>query len=236
MEKKTQKLYEEVADRLLGQIQSGVYQQGDRLPAERILSKEYGVSRSVIREAFRFLERMGCVEARVGGGTYVKAPEISDVVDPLAMLFSQDADFVLELVEARLILETEIAKLAAVRRTDAQVRELHKILDDMRANISHGGRGIEQDARFHTQLAQSAGNRALNLMSASCSEVLNRSMEMTQMLEGVPAQALKAHEDILDAVERHDGEGARHAMRAHLLSADENLRKAFADRKENMEK
>ena len=71
MEKKTQKLYEEVADRLLGQIQSGVYQQGDRLPAERILSKEYGVSRSVIREAFRFLERMGCVEARVGGGTYV---------------------------------------------------------------------------------------------------------------------------------------------------------------------
>ena len=61
-------------------------------------------------------------------------------------------------------------------------------------------------------------------------------MEMTQMLEGVPAQALKAHEDILDAVERHDGEGARYAMRVHLLSADENLRKAFADRKENMEK
>ena len=107
MYEKTQKLYEEVAGKLQEEIRTGTYQPGDRLPSERILSQEYGVSRSVIREAFRSLEQMGCVEARTGGGTYVKAPEISSMVDSMSMLISLDESFAMELVEARLVVETD---------------------------------------------------------------------------------------------------------------------------------
>lgn len=224
MYEKTQKLYEEVAGKLQEEIRTGTYQPGDRLPSERILSQEYGVSRSVIREAFRSLEQMGCVEARTGGGTYVKAPEISSMVDSMSMLISLDESFAMELVEARLVVETEIARLAA-----EQIVMMHKTLDEMRREVYAGGKGIEQDSKFHGQLAEAAGNRVLQMMSSSCAEVLNRSMEVTQAIEGVPKLALLAHEGILYQVEKQDGGKAEACMRKHLMSADENLRRVFAD-------
>ena len=229
MYEKTQKLYEEVAGKLQEEIRTGTYQPGDRLPSERILSQEYGVSRSVIREAFRSLEQMGCVEARTGGGTYVKAPEISSMVDSMSMLISLAESFAMELVEARLVVETEIARLAAERRTEEQIVMMHKTLDEMRREVYAGGKGIEQDSKFHGQLAEAAGNRVLQMMSSSCAEVLNRSMEVTQAIEGVPKLALLAHEGILYQVEKQDGGKAEACMRKHLMSADENLRRVFAD-------
>lgn len=234
MYEKTRKLYEEVAGKLQEEIRTGTYQPGDRLPSERILAQEYGVSRSVIREAFRSLEQMGCVEARTGGGTYVKAPEISSMVDSMSMLISLDESFAMELVEARLVVETEIARLAAERRTEEQIVMMHKTLDEMRREVYAGGKGIEQDSKFHGQLAEAAGNRVLQMMSSSCAEVLNRSMEVTQAIEGVPKLALIAHEEILHQVEKQDGRKAEACMRKHLLSADENLRRIFADNTEGL--
>ena len=116
---KKRKLYEDIVDQLMAKIQSGELQPGMRLPAERVLEKEYGVSRPVVREAFRAMEQMGCVETRVGGGTFVKAPELSDVVDPISILFMKDDAFTEELLETRILLETGIAQLAASRRTEA---------------------------------------------------------------------------------------------------------------------
>lgn len=234
MYEKTRKLYEEVAGKLQEEIRTGTYQPGDRLPSERFLAQEYGVSRSVIREAFRSLEQMGCVEARTGGGNYVKAPEISSMVDSMSMLISLDESFAMELVEARLVVETEIARLAAERRTEEQIVMMHKTLDEMRREVYAGGKGIEQDAKFHGQLAEAAGNRILQMMSSSCAEVLNRSMEVTQAIEGVPKLALIAHEEILHQVEKQDGRKAEACMRKHLLSADENLRRIFADNTEGL--
>ena len=224
---KTQKRYEELAEKLMQKIHEGELQSGDRLPSERYLAKEYGVSRSVVREALRSMERIGCVEARMGGGTFVKSPEISDVIDPLTLIVSQDSQFALEVTEARLILETEIVKLAAARRTEHHVKEMHCTLDQMQREILKGGKGIEEDARFHTQLARAAENRVLQLLVSTCAEVLNHSMKVTQYMEGVPQKALIDHEKILKAVEEQDGDRAEHYMRKHLLSAHENLKKAW---------
>ena len=74
------KLYEEIAARMMEQIRSGVLRPGDRLPPERALAETYNVSRTTIREALRSMEMMGCVESRVGGGTYIYAPYTGAVV------------------------------------------------------------------------------------------------------------------------------------------------------------
>lgn len=225
MAEKGKKLYEEIVDQLMQRIQSGELQPGDRLPAERILAKEYEVSRAVVREAFRAMERMGCVESQVGGGTYVKTPELSDVVDPFSILFMQDEKFAEELLETRLLLETEIARLAAERRTEEQIADMKETLLDMSKDIIQGGTGEEQDIEFHAQLVKAAGNRALELVISTCSEVLNRTVEVTQRVEGVPRQALFDHERILNAVVRQDSTQAVQFMREHLLSAQQNLKK-----------
>lgn len=238
MGEKAQKRYEVLAEKLMEKIHEGELQPGDRLPSERYLAKEYGVSRSVVREALRSMERIGCVESRVGGGTFVKAPEISAVIDPLMLIVSQDDQFALEITETRLILETEIAKLAAKRRTDAHIREMHHTLEQMQREILKGGKGIKEDAQFHTQLAKAAGNRALQVLVSTCAEVLNHSMKVTQYMEGVPQKALIDHENILKAVEEQDGAMAEQYVRHHLLSAYENLKKAWKTEQstsENME-
>ena len=87
MQSNGKKLHEEVTDKLLSRVRSGEFKPGDRLPAERALALEYGVSRSVIREAMSSLNQMGCVVSRVGGGSYVKTPDTSDIVDPLSVIY-----------------------------------------------------------------------------------------------------------------------------------------------------
>ena len=126
-----------------------------------------------------------------------------------------------------MILETEIATLAARRRTELQVKEMHRTLEQMQKEILKGGKGVEEDARFHTQLAKAAGNRVLQIWVSACAEVLNHSMKVTQYMEGVPQKALIDHEKILKAVEEQDGDMAEQYIREHLLSAHENLKKAW---------
>ena len=225
MAERERKIYEDIVDDLMGQIQSGELQAGTKLPAERTLAKEYGVSRAVIREAFRAMERMGCVECYVGGGTFVKIPELSDVIDPYSILFMQDDCFADELLETRIILETGVAQLAVVRRTQEQLDDMENTLREMEADIVAGGTGEESDMHFHAQLLSATGNRALELVVSTCWEVLNRTIEVTQRVEGVPQQALQDHRKILDAVIAQDGEKAALYMREHLLNAKQNLKK-----------
>ena len=231
MGKKTKKLYEEIADELMRKIHSGELVPGDRLPSERVLAQEHGVSRSVVREAFRSLARMGCVESYVGGGTFVKSPEISNVADSLSVLILSVEEFALELIEVRLLLETVIARLAAEKSTLELRQELCQVLRDMSREVVRGGRGEEQDIRFHELLAKTAGNRAMEMVFSACMAAMNQSMEITQYMEGVPQQTLYEHENILDAVVRGDCSGAKASMRKHLESTRENLKQFYRDRR-----
>lgn len=222
-EQKGQKLYEEIAARMLAQIQEGILKPGDRLPPERALAEEYGVSRTAIREALRSLEMMGCVESHVGEGTYIKAPSLSNIVDPFSMVFAQNGRLGSELIEVRLILETEIAALAARRRTDQQVDMLEETITAMQADVENGGKGIESDERFHAILAEAAGNEALSVMLDMCAGMLSRTRPLTQSIKGVPRMALKDHSAICEAVRSQDEKAARRLMRTHLNRALRNL-------------
>ena len=222
-EQKPQKLYEEIAERMLSQIQNGVLRPGDRLKPERALAEEYGVSRTAIREALRSLEMMGCVESRVGEGTFIKAPSLSNIVDPFSMLFAQNRQLGSELIEVRLILETEISALAARRRTDEQLFALQAAIAEMERDIEAGGKGIDADERFHGVLAEAAGNEALSTMLEMCAGMLSRTRPITQSIKGVPRMALKDHAAIFEAVRSQDERAARRLMRSHLNRALRNL-------------
>lgn len=220
---RTGKLYEEIAAQMMEQIRSGALRPGDRLPPERTLAEEYGVSRTAIREALRSMEMMGCVESHVGEGTYIKTPSLQEIVDPFSMLIAQNGRMGGDLIEARLILETEIAALAARRRTDEQLSALEKTLAEMRRDIESGGMGIEADERFHEILVSAAGNEALSTMLNMCAGMLSRTRPLTQSIKGVPRMALKDHTAIFEAVRIQDERTARRLMRGHLNRALKNL-------------
>ena len=224
MAERERKIYEDIVDDLMGKIQSGELQAGMRLPAERKLAADFGVSRAVIREALRAMERMGCVESYVGGGTFVKTPELSDVIDPYSILFMQDDDFAEELLETRMILETGVARLAVKRCTEEQLREMSETLMEMEEEIAQGGTGENADILFHEKLVEAAGNRALELVISTCSEVLNRTIPVTQNIEGVPEQALQDHRKILDAISSRSRSKAERYMKEHLMNARRNLK------------
>lgn len=224
-EARAAKRYEEIASNMIERIHSGELRPGDRLPPERALAESYGVSRPAIREALRSLEMMGLVESHVGEGTYIKAPTLSSLMDPFSLVLAQNAKLGGELIEARLILETEIAALAARRRTPEQLAQLEETLSDMERDLAAGGLGIEADARFHALLAEAAGNESLRMMLEMCAGMLSRTRPITQAIKGVPRMALKDHAAICEAVRAQDERSARRLMRVHLNRALRNLAK-----------
>ena len=225
-ETKATKLYEDIAARMIAQIHAGTLRPGDRLPPERALAEEYGVSRTAIREALRSMEMMGCVESRVGEGTFIKSPSLQNIVDPFSMVLTQNRQLGSELIEVRLILETEVAALAARRRTDEQLTDLEQAIQDMKGDIESGGMGVEADAAFHSILAEAAGNEALHVMLDMCEGMLSRTRPITQAVKGVPKMALKDHAAICEAIRIRDEKAARRLMRTHLNRALRNLNKA----------
>lgn len=225
-ENRTTKLYEDIAARMIAQIHDGSLKPGDRLPPERALAEEYGVSRTAIREALRSMEMMGCVESRVGEGTFIKAPSLSNIVDPFSMVLKQNGQLGSELIEVRLILETEVAALAARRRTENQLAELESSIGAMTEDIAAGGMGVEADGRFHSILAEAAGNEALHVMLDMCEGMLSRTRPITQAVKGVPRMALKDHTAICEAIRIQDEKAARRLMRTHLNRALRNLSRA----------
>lgn len=224
-ERKNCKVYEEITTRMFDQIHQGALRPGDRLPAERVLAEEYGVSRAAVREALRAMEMMGCVESRVGGGTYIKKPTLANIVEPFSLVFPQSEKSLEELIEVRLILETEVAALAARRRSPEQLAALEATLTDMAEDIQRGGNGLDADDAFHAILVHAAGNDALSVMLNMCADMLSRTRPITQSIRGVPLATLKDHTAISSAVRAQDERAARRLMRAHLNRALRNLQR-----------
>ncbi len=223
--KKT-RLYEEIVDQLITLMKMGKLKPGDKLPSERQLSEELHVSRTAIREALRSMESMGYIDSKVGGGTYVKSVTLDNVMDPFTVMLSQDEKLISELVDVRLLLEGEIASLAAKNATDEQIADVRRCLEDMKNDIESGGIGLNGDNEFHSLLAKIANNSALMLILNMCSELLSKTREATLTIEGMPQIALDDHLEILAALEEHSPTLATKLMRKHLKKAGRNLAKA----------
>lgn len=215
---KQQRLYEKVADRLQDLIGAGQLSAGDRLPNERTLAEQFGVSRTVIREAFKTLAVRGLIEVRPGQGTFV----VDATGDSLSQSFQtilyldQGDDPHGNLLEVREILEPEIAYRAALRARAENVEELRRAVAAMDASMDDMAAYIKADDAFHLTLAVATQNVFVPRLMASVVDVLQDHRSRIFRTEGGPQRGQWHHKRILRAIEEGAPEAAREAMRGHL--------------------
>lgn len=221
------RLYESIVKQIQKLITSGSLQPGDKLPPERELAEELKVSRTSIREALRALEMMGYLESRVGvkGGTYIKEVSFSNIVSPFSESLLQHDEFVVDLLETRLVLEIEVARLAAIRRTEKDLEELDRAVRLMETDIENGGVGLTGDNEFHRVLANASANRVLQEFVNLCGNLLEIEREdHLKHQEGEPRRALEEHKQIVEAIRAKDSGWAQEIMEGHLLKPSELIR------------
>lgn len=211
---KTARLYQSVAEQIARSVAAGDYKPGERLPSERELSQSYSVSRPTVREAIIALELDGLVEVRHASGVYVAQ-------DAKRHKPVQHDIGVIELTEARLLVEGEVAALAATQITDAEVEELRDLLDEMAAtNMKNISAAEMVDRRLHQCIARIGRNSALALMVDQLWTMRDRSPQCVRFFKRSRDQGNKPdvaeHRAIVDALAARDPAAARAAMRDHL--------------------
>jgi DNA-binding FadR family transcriptional regulator len=215
------RLYRQIADQIAALIARGEYGIGARLPPERDLAKQLGVSRPSVREALIALEVEGYVEVRVGSGVYVTGPQPEPAVAAAGRLPADSGPF--ELIRARWMIEGECAALAAKHATKAQVRAMEEALDEMEAQRDNGTMPLVADRLFHLRIAEASGNSALVLVVKTLWD--QRTGPLFLRLEhhfDTPALwtiAIREHRDVVAAIAKRDGAAARSAMRRHMNHA-----------------
>jgi DNA-binding FadR family transcriptional regulator len=221
------RLHAHVVEAVVPMIVSGELAPGSLLPTEPEMSARFGVSRSVVREALRVLGAKGLIEVRHGSGTRVTTPDRWDPLDPLILQTLRgrgvSAAVLHDLLEARTIVECEVAALAAERADRGEREALQAAIETMRRSLGDPPSFVEGDSAFHLTLLRAARNRVLERMTQPMHELLQYAQALTDAIPGVLTRALADHEAIADAVMRRDPAGARNAMRAHLAQTQRDI-------------
>ena len=198
-------LYEQIADSIEEAI---IYnsEQASKLPSEMALAGQFGVSRTIIREALKLLQARGLVEIRVGGGAYITKPESKDISELLLRIVQMDH---------------EISGL------EAQVDMMEESMSDLQKRI-------DMDCEFHCLIARYSGNRMLSLLVESMTGVLRKFIITGIRSKGGNADGIYHHREIIKALRTRDAEAAAEALTIHLDRSWANVRRqrsliAFSD-------
>lgn len=212
-------------------VRDGAYAAGAKLPTEAAIMGEFGVSRTVVREALSKLQASGMVETRHGIGTFVvgTGEGASFVIPPEQLATLRDVVSVLEL---RIGLEAEAAALAASRRSPQSVAAMRQALSSFARAIEEDTDAIASDRVLHLEIARATDNpHYVELMTYLGSMLIPRARVNTARVAGQGRREYllrvhNEHESIVDAIESRDPEAARAAMRTHLANSRERLRRA----------
>lgn len=220
-------LSDEIITQILDLIKRNVLAPGDRLPPERELCKRFGVGRSSLREALRSLSVMGILDGRVGEGTFVNDNhQFLEKALQWGMLL--DHKKVQDLVETRLMLESENAFWAAERAREEDLSAIEEALVEMKQALDDPVKFLAADLRFHLQIAQATQNTILaGLLEATrgyLQEWIERSLAEPTRADARARLSLEQHGRIVGALRAGDGQAASQAMRDHLLSSGEDLK------------
>ena len=222
-----------VLQSLQGEISEGRYKVGTRLPAEPQLAKQFGVSRTIIREVIAALKATGNLESRHGVGIYVLSPRKEEQSSTLFDTDYINLSDILEVMELRMAVEIEAAGLAAVRRTTAQLMKLLEVLRAMENAIKAGHPSDIKDFEFHKAIAVSTNNeRYVEFFNFFQGKVIPRSRlyedEMDQAKNSsYLQQILKEHYNIYAAITASNEAEARKSMRCHLISSQNFYKTLF---------
>lgn len=189
-------------------IESGRVQVGAKLSSEATLAAQYGVSRSVIREALRSCTALGLTVTRTGKGTFVVANKVANDLS-LGQYSARD------LTEARPHIEVPAAALAALRRSDEDLQELKDVMQAM-LHENDPESWVQLDSTFHAGIARASGNRVFAAVVADIRDALASQSETLNMVADRRLASDAEHRDILTAIEEGNAEAAAEAMAGHL--------------------
>jgi GntR family transcriptional regulator, transcriptional repressor for pyruvate dehydrogenase complex len=207
------RLYERLAAKLLDYVEVTGLTVGDRLPSERDLAEALRVSRASVRQATVALEVRGTLEVRHGDGIYLKSlpSDSGHLMELMTQRHRLPA-----ILEAREALETELAALAAERRTETDLAAMDRALKIMAADIDAEGFGEEGDRLFHEAVTRAAQSPLLADFMAALAVPISETRRSSLGEPGRPPRSLRAHHRILEAIRHGDVPGARQAMRRHV--------------------
>jgi DNA-binding FadR family transcriptional regulator len=211
-----QRLYRQIAEQLRVLIGNGEFPVGTRLPAERDLARQLGVSRPSVREALIAMEVEGWVEIRTGSGIYVL--DRDEKVKGIKLAPTEWGP--LELIRARRVIEGEIASMAAVQAKRRNIDAMRKAIDAMESSAALGVLPLDGDRAFHTAIVEASGNVVLietvqTFWDSRRGPLFTRLGGYFETLTSWQS-AIAEHEAILQAIESRDGARAREAMHAHM--------------------
>jgi GntR family uxuAB operon transcriptional repressor len=227
----SQRLYRQIADQLSALIASGEFANGQRLPSERDLAVQLGVSRACVREALIALEIYGKVEVRVGAGIYVGTSRPVPISDA-----TSEGQGPFELLRARWLIEGEIAAEAARKGRPEDLAPIRLAVEEMQRSERRNRSADTADRDFHLGIAAATHNSALvsavhDLWDRGRGAIWKR-MELHFQTPELRAAALRDHRAILDMLEARDARGARSAMRRHLERVDREFNRGWGLLKE----
>ncbi|NUW75679.1 FCD domain-containing protein [Vibrio mediterranei] len=223
------RLYQEIGLALQERIQSDEFKIGDRLPPERDIAEGMEVSRSVVREAIIMLELQGLVEVRKGSGVYVNAKPSADAQQSQLATLRANSDIgPFELLQARQVLESQIASFAAMHVTKNDISRLREALDTERQQLETGHGDYDGDELFHLTIAEASQNSVLSDIVKDLWMRRDESSMWRQLHSRITNMNYRTawlddHEKVLLALQRRDPEGAREAMWQHLENVKQTL-------------
>jgi len=219
--------------KLLQLIRERGFEPGDKLPSERDLAAEFGMSRGAVREALIRLDTLRIIESRPKSGIYLQPYGAERSIEAM-VLFAEtntplSAAEVAQSVELRSVLESEALRLACLRRTPEDLRRLQAILDQSEAAMASGGTLADLDAEFHKAIVAATHNDVLLRFINVFYLMSRRRRETYFQAEGQSRRSHRHHRQLYRAIEAHDAEAGGRILRQHLKGVDAYFRMFFAD-------
>jgi GntR family transcriptional regulator, transcriptional repressor for pyruvate dehydrogenase complex len=217
----SEKIIAQISDALV----SGALKPGDRLPPERELAEQFGVSRTVIRDAVKTLAGRGILHVKHGAGIFVTTSEENAIgrLEALSDILPLQGVSLRDLFEIRKVLEAEGAEWAARRRNDYHLKRLRGILEDAYRNSENIEVLSERDAQFHVAIAEASQNLVLVRVMLTLLDLLAQSRRESLSIPGRAKLSLKDYERIVEEIEAQRHEGARETMLEHLTSVESTV-------------
>lgn len=225
----------QVIDHVRGLISSGALHPGDRLPPERELARELKISRSSLRAGIGFMAAMGVLKSRHGAGTFVSDGPPALDSSSFTVLGALHGFLPWQMFEARLVIESSVASLAAERATDEHIAELAEEVAEMYASLGDPHEYLIHDVRFHRTIARAAGNPILGALMETITANLYENRRVTVENSQDLKESAEMHREIYRAIRSHNPLQAKVSMERHLnlarmaQAAEANTPQTIAD-------
>ena len=222
-------LYEIIVSQIQNLIEGGKLKPGDKLPTDRELADAFKVSRHTVREAIRALENKNILKSRVGSGTFVVLDEEQELNEVLVKYVARERDRLSEVFQLRLMLEPQIASLAAQNATEADIVALESIVSEQENLISEGDsdRWVELDNEFHLTIARAAGNsllaRVVELIMSLLSVCRAEVYQSRKRIES----STKKHREIVMAISDRNTDEAAETIITHINDIEKIVKENF---------